>query len=156
LWPAQLGASLGPIQQAKPARAIRFLGTLPCGPRRFTDSTHQPLYFAGRNCFTPDSLQHPIPSQTRPLPLLQPIPPSARFWPNGDASVWPRLPHAALSHPHAVGHRLWTESSHRVAARRCVAIACRITPPLRLPQCRGQALAAKGPAHCSLMVPACT
>jgi hypothetical protein len=47
-------------------------------------------------------------------------PPSARFWPNRDTSVWPRLPRAAPSHPLAAIHRLQTESSPRVTAHRCL------------------------------------
>jgi hypothetical protein len=108
-------------------------------PWPFADPTHQPLYFAGRNCFTPDLLRRPIPSQTRPLPLLRLIPPTKRFRPNRDASVRPRQPHAAPLHPLAVGRRLQTEPSHHVVVRRCAVVACRSTPLLHSPQCRGQA-----------------
>jgi hypothetical protein len=94
-------------------------------PWPFADPTHQPLYFAGRNRFTPDLLRRPIPSQTRPLPLLRLIPPTKRFRPNRDASIRPRQPHAAPSHPLAVGRRLRTEPSHHVAVRRCAVVACR-------------------------------
>jgi hypothetical protein len=58
-----------------------------------------------------------------------------------------------MSHPLTTGRRLWTESSPRVVVRRCATVACRSTPLLRSPQCRGQALATKGPVQRSLMVP---
>jgi hypothetical protein len=101
------------------------------GPQRLVDPTRQPLYFAGRNRFAPDLLRCPIPSQTRPLPLLRLIPPPARFWPNRDASLRPRLPHAAPSHPLTVDHLLRTEPTHRVVVHSC-----------RMPQHTAAALAA--------------
>jgi hypothetical protein len=73
----------------------------------------------GRNRFAPDPLRCPIPSQTRPLPLLRLIPPPARFWPNRDASLRPRLLHAAPSHPLTVDHLLRTEPTHRVVVHSC-------------------------------------
>jgi hypothetical protein len=77
-------------------------------------------------------------------------PPPARFRPTRDTGVQPRLPHAAPSHPLIAGRRLRTEPSPRVAAHRCATVACHITPLLCSPQCRGQALAAKGPVQRSL------
>jgi hypothetical protein len=68
--PAQLDASPVLIQRAKSAASSIFLGMLSSGPQRLADPTRQPLYFVGRNHFAPDPLQRPVPSQTRPLPLL--------------------------------------------------------------------------------------
>jgi hypothetical protein len=63
--PARL--RLSPIQRVKPAHAVCFLRTLPSGPRHLSDPTCQPHSFAGENCYTPDPLRRPVPSQTCPL-----------------------------------------------------------------------------------------
>jgi hypothetical protein len=142
--PAQLGTSLGPISRAKLAAPSASSGHCQAGPNASqTPPVSLTSLWAG-NRYTPDPLSCPI-SSPNPSPSSAPTDLHCRrdFGQIRDASVRPRLPHAAPSHPLAVDHRLKAEPSRRVVVRRCAAVMCRSTPPLHSPQCRGQAPATR-------------
>jgi hypothetical protein len=150
---AQLSASLGPIQRAKPAAPSVFLGTLSSGPQRLTDPTHQPLYFAGRNRFAPDPLRRSVPSQTRPLPLLAHMATPAELPSMSQPPVTTSRLKAVrvCACPPEPSCRLWCAvTSHRcccsATARRCSSRGAHArssatkssSRPLRWPSCHGR------------------
>jgi hypothetical protein len=80
----------------------------------------RPAYYRVRASVTTTRGPLVVVAFPNPLPCSGRSPPSARFWPNRDTSVRPRLPRAAPSHPLAAIHRLQTEPSPRVIAHRCL------------------------------------
>jgi hypothetical protein len=115
----------------KLAHAIFLPESLSSGPRCLADPTRQPLSFTGGNRYAPDSLQRPVPSQTRPLPLL------LTALPTGEISTMPRtkvlhpslceLPIASLHLP----PRLWTAGKPH--CRRGITSSCYVSQSLSSP-----------------------
>jgi hypothetical protein len=136
----------------KLARAIFLPGSLSSRPRCLADPTRQPLSFAGGNRYTPDPLRRPVPSQTRPLPLLltalpageilamprtKVLHPSLSELPVASLHLPPRMRTAAKPHCRrgitsscCVGQSLSSPLNHRDAGAKHPATTPRATPLL--------------------------
>jgi hypothetical protein len=101
---AQLGASLGPIQHAKPATPSISSGRCQAGPSASRTPPISLSFSWAKNRYAPDPLPRPL--RSNPSPSSAPADSHRRrdFDQIHDASIRPRLPHVAPSRPLIVGH----------------------------------------------------